>query len=67
MLKEWGAERNGKLPYLFISSKTATMVPDFAVEDRLWAELQHWCMGLQCKTDDNDYVAYAKPKEHKNV
>ena len=27
-----GAERNGKLPHLFIPSKTATLVPDFAVE-----------------------------------
>ena len=34
MLKrEWGAESNGKLPHLFISSKTATMVPEFAMED----------------------------------
>ena len=27
------AERNGKLPHLFIRSKTATLVPKFAVED----------------------------------
>ena len=34
MLKrEWGAESNRKLPHLFIPSKTATMVPEFAVED----------------------------------
>ena len=34
MLKrEWVAESNGKLPHLFIPSKTATMVPEFAVED----------------------------------
>ena len=34
MLKrEWGAESNGKLPHIFIPSKTATMVPEFAVED----------------------------------
>ena len=34
MLKgEWGAERNGKLPYLVIPSKTATLVAEFAVED----------------------------------
>ena len=34
MLKrEWGAEINGKLPYLFIPSKTATMVLEFGVED----------------------------------
>ena len=34
MLKrEWGAENNGKLPHLFISSKTATLVPEFAMED----------------------------------
>ena len=34
MLKrEWGAENNGKLPHLFISSKTATLVPEFEMED----------------------------------
>ena len=31
--KEWGAESNGKLPYLFIPSKTVTLVLQFAVED----------------------------------
>ena len=34
MLKrEWGAEGNGKLPHLFIPSKTAALVPEFGVED----------------------------------
>ena len=34
MLKrEWGAESNGKLPNLFIPSKTATYVSEFAMED----------------------------------
>ena len=34
MLKrEWGAEGNWKLPHLYIPSKTATLVPEFAVED----------------------------------
>ena len=34
MLKsEWGAESNGKLPQLFIPSKTTILVPEFAVED----------------------------------
>ena len=34
MLKrEWGAESNGKLPHLFIPSKTTSLVPEFAVED----------------------------------
>ena len=34
MLKrEWGTENNGKLPHLFIPSKTATWVPEFAMED----------------------------------
>ena len=31
MLKrEWSVESNGKLPQLFIPSKTATLVPEFA-------------------------------------
>ena len=29
---EWDAESNAKLPHLFIPSKTATSVPEFAVE-----------------------------------
>ena len=34
MLKiEWAAESNGKLPHLFVPSKVATLVPEFAVED----------------------------------
>ena len=34
MLKrEWGAENKGKLPHLLIYSKTATWVPEFAMED----------------------------------
>ena len=34
MLKrEWGVESNGKLPHLFIPSKTVTQVPEFAMED----------------------------------
>ena len=31
--RKWGAESNGKLPHLFIHSKTATFVHEFAVED----------------------------------
>ena len=31
--REWGAESNGNVPHLFIPSKTATLVPEFAVED----------------------------------
>ena len=34
MLKrEWSAYSNGMLSHLFIPSKTATLVPEFAVED----------------------------------
>ena len=34
MLKrEWSAKNNGKLLNLFIPSKTATLVPELAVED----------------------------------
>ena len=40
MLKrEWGAKSYGKLSHLFILSKTATLVPEFAVEDLPWGEL----------------------------
>ena len=30
--REWGAVSNGKLPHIFIPSKTTTLVPEFAVE-----------------------------------
>ena len=34
MLKrEWDTEINGKLPHIFIPSKAATLVAEFAVED----------------------------------
>ena len=31
--REWVAESNGNVPHLSIPSKTATLVPEFAVED----------------------------------
>ena len=33
LMGEWGAESNAQLPHLFIPSKTAALVPEFAVED----------------------------------
>ena len=46
--REWGAISNGKILHLFSPSKTAledlpldrtaTLVPEFAVKDRPWAE-----------------------------
>ena len=48
MLKrERGTESNRKLPHLFIPGKTATLVPEFAVEHLPSAELQPWSMRLQ--------------------
>ena len=48
MLKrEWGAESNGKLPHLFIPSKTADLVPEFAMEVLPSVELQPRCLSLQ--------------------
>ena len=52
MLKrEWSAERKGKLEYLFVPGKTATLVPEFAVEDLPLAELQSWFLRLQWRAD----------------
>ena len=51
MLKrEWGAESNGKLQYLFIPGKTAALVTEFAVEELPSAELQPLFLSLQWKT-----------------
>ena len=66
MLKrEWDAERNGKLRHLFIPGKTAALVPEFAVEDLLSAELQPWFLRLQWRTcpwaehsDDDIHTVY---------
>ena len=39
MLKrEWGAEINGKLPRLFIPSKTAALVPELRWKTSPWTE-----------------------------
>ena len=57
MLKiEWGEEINEKLPHLCIPSKTANLVPKFAMADLPWAELRPWFLPLQWKTcpDDDD-------------
>ena len=51
MLKrECSAEINGKLLHLFIPSKTATLVLEFAVKDLPWAELQPRFLRLQWRT-----------------
>ena len=65
MLKrEWGAESNGKLLHLFIPSKTATLVPEFAVEylplDRTATLVPAFAvkdlpLGRTLDDDDDDY------------
>ena len=45
--REWGAESNGKLPYLFVPCKTATLVREFVVEDLSSAELLPTFLPLQ--------------------
>ena len=48
MLKsECGTESNGKLPNLFITRKTASLVPEFAVEGLPSAELEPRFLYLQ--------------------
>ena len=34
--REWSTESNGKLPHIFVPSKTAALVPEFAVKDMLF-------------------------------
>ena len=61
--REWDAESNGELRHLFIPSKTATLVPEFAVEDLPLSRNSILVLHLQWKTcpwvehtddDDND-------------
>ena len=75
--REWDAESNGKLPHLCISSKTATLAPELAVEDLPWAELQPWFLHLEWKTDpwaehsddddDDDYDDISKTNNNWNM
>ena len=70
MLKrEWGKESNGKLPHLFIPSKTATLVPEFTVEDLPLSRTVTLFLRLEWKTcpwaehsddddDDDDDLLY---------
>ena len=46
---QWGAESNRKLPQLFIPSKTAASVPEFAMEDLPSADLHPWFLALAVK------------------
>ena len=59
--REWGTESNGKLPHLFIPSKTGTYVPEFAMEDlpfgRIAALVPEFCSdgpALGQNTGDDD-------------
>ena len=45
--REWGAVSNGKLPYLFIPSKTASLVPEFVVEVPPLGRAVALCLSLQ--------------------
>ena len=66
MLKRaWGAESNGKLPHLFIPSKIATLVPEFAVEVMSLAitaalvsefEVKDLPLGRTLDDDDDNHV-----------
>ena len=77
MLKrEWGAESNGKLPHLFIPSKTATLVPEFAVEDlplgRTAALVPEFAVkdlpwAEHYNDDDDDVDTHNKPKHQHQI
>ena len=65
MLKrEWGAKSNGKLRHLFIPFKTATLVPEFAVENLPWGRtaalvpefaMKDLLLGRTLDEDDEEY------------
>ena len=62
--REWGAESKGKLPHLFIPSRTAAWIPEFAVEDLPSAELRPWFLSLQCRT--SSWVEYSDDDDDDN-
>ena len=45
--RDWGAESNGKIPHLFIPSKTLALLTEFVMEDLPSAELQARFLHLQ--------------------
>ena len=69
-----GCGKQRKLQHLFIPSKTAILVPEFAVEDLPSAELQPRFLSLQWRTcfwsehsdddddDDDDIISWARTK-----
>ena len=61
--RDWGAGGNGKLPHLSIPSKTATLVPEFAVEDLTSSRTAPLVLNLQWRTcpwaeysEDDDFT-----------
>ena len=63
MLKrEWGAESNGKLTHLLIPSKTATLVPEFAVEDLLLGRIAALVPEFAVKDLSLDRIAVLVPE-----
>ena len=80
MLKrEWGAESKGKLPHLFIPCKTATWVPEFAMEDlplvRIAALVPEFAVKdlplgrilmMMMMIVTEDYLCYKEPKSPYN-
>ena len=72
MLKrEWGAESNGKPPYLSIPSKTAAWVPEFAVDDLPLSRTAAYVPEFAVKNlpldtisddDDDDFKTYCTKK-----
>ena len=61
----------GSYLHLFIPSKTATLVPESAVVDLLWVELQPWCVRFQRKTcpwaEHSAAAAAAADDDHDHV
>ena len=71
--REWGAESNGKLPHLFIPSKTATYVPEFAMEDLPLGRLADLVPGFAVKdlplgqNTDDDLSLFCPDSSFKNL
>ena len=53
--REWGAESNWKRQHLFTCSKTATLVPEFSVEDLPLGRIAALVPEFAAKTHGDDY------------
>ena len=57
LMREWGAESNGKLLHILIPSKIVTLVPEFVMEDQPLDRIAALVPDFAVKNSDDDYCS----------